>query len=203
MEQGEKCCKCRFGFIPVVGNIKGAIEGIVGYDLAGNKLEPWERALGLAGPAGKLLKKGYRAVKALNEIDKFADIAKDVERVEEGVMDISKLNEANKIIRTEGTQLLLEASKNIHKHHILPQKFKSWFESRGITNINDFTVEISQQTHLKGVHGKGLGNLPGKWNDRWTDFILANPEASASEIFHFAEGMSKRYGLEHLPYVKY
>ena len=111
-------------FIPVVGNIKGAIEGIVGYDLAGNKLTlGW--GIRVSRASCKLLKKGYRAVKALNEIDKFADIAKDVERVEEGVMDISKLNEANKIIRTEGTQLLLEASKNIHKHHILPQKFRS------------------------------------------------------------------------------
>jgi hypothetical protein len=62
---------------------------------------------------------------------------------------------------------------------------------------------VSQSTHLKGVHGKGLGNLPGHWNKLWSDFIKANPIATPSEIFHHAEGLLKKFGLEHLPYVPY
>lgn len=56
---------------------------------------------------------------------------------------------------------------------------------------------------LKGVHGNGLGNLPGQWNKKWSEFIKTNPNASPSEIFNQAEQMLKQYGLEHLPYVPY
>lgn len=34
-------------FIPIVGQIKGLAESIIGYDLIGNKLQTWERGLGL------------------------------------------------------------------------------------------------------------------------------------------------------------
>lgn len=110
---------------------------------------------------------------------------------------------AKNIAIKEGQQLLLQAPANIQRHHILPQEFKGWFKSRGITNIDDYTIEISSQTHLKGVHGRGLGNLPGRWNQKWADFIRTNPNVSPSEIFNQAEGMRKLYGLEHLPYVPY
>ena len=93
--------------------------------------------------------------------------------------------------------------KALHKHHILPQKFKAWFVERGISNIDDFTVQISPQNHLKGVHGKGLGNMPGKWNNIWAEFIKTTPNATPSQIFYQAETMLKRFGLEHLRYVKY
>jgi len=53
------------------------------------------------------------------------------------------------------------------------------------------------------VHGRGLGNLPGQWNQRWEEVIRANPQATPSEIFNHAEGLLKQYGLEHLPYVPY
>lgn len=102
-----------------------------------------------------------------------------------------------------GGQLLLTAGK-LHRHHVLPQQFRKWFAQRGISNIDDYAIQISQSTHLKGVHGKGLGaQLPGEWNKQWIDFIKANPNASPSEIFHHAEGLLKRYGLEHLQYVPY
>lgn len=102
-----------------------------------------------------------------------------------------------------GEQLLLTAGK-LHKHHVLPQQFRKWFAQRGISNIDDYAVQIGQSTHLKGVHGKGLGaQLPGDWNKQWSYFIKTNPNASPSEIFHHAEGLLKRYGLEHLPYVPY
>lgn len=98
---------------------------------------------------------------------------------------------------------MLQAPEVIHRHHVLPQQFKSWFNKQGIKNIDAYTVEVSSQTHLKGVHGSGLGNLPGQWNQKWSEFIKTNPNASPSEIFNQAEGMLKQYGLEHLPYVPY
>ncbi len=100
-----------------------------------------------------------------------------------------------------GSQLLLNTPKVIHRHHVLPQQFRNWFANRGISNIDDFTVPLSRSGHLKGVHGKGLGNMPGGWNRAWADFIKANPNATPSQIFHQAEGMLQRYGLEHLRYV--
>ncbi len=96
--------------------------------------------------------------------------------------------------------LLLLGIGALHKHHIFPQQFKKWFAKRGIKNIDDYTVKISDQTHLKGVHGKGLGYLQGKWNQKWRDFIDTNPYATPTEIFHHVEGMLKTYGLDHLPY---
>ncbi|MEZ4772743.1 MAG: FG-GAP-like repeat-containing protein [Bacteroidia bacterium] len=102
-----------------------------------------------------------------------------------------------------GGKVLLEAPKVMHKHHIFPQEFRRYFTNQGIANIDDYTIQISKQTHLKGVHGKGLGNLPGKWNELWSEFISTNPNATPSEIFYFAEGLLKRFGLEHLPYIPY
>ena len=103
----------------------------------------------------------------------------------------------------QGKQLLLTGGK-LHKHHVLPQQYRKWFAQRGISNIDDYAIQIGQSTHLKGVHGKGLGaHLPGGWNKQWGDFIKANPNASPSEIFHHAEGLLKRYGLENSRYVPY
>lgn len=102
-----------------------------------------------------------------------------------------------------GRKLFLNASKVVHKHHILPQQFRKWFAQQGIKNIDDYTVRISQYTHSKGVHGKGVGNLEGGWNKQWSEFIKANPNASPSAIFNQAETMLKQYGLNHIPYEKF
>ncbi len=107
------------------------------------------------------------------------------------------------ILRAERTEQLLLTAGKLHIHHILPQQFRKWFANQGINNIDDYGVVISSQTHLKGVHGNGIGNLPGRWNTEWSDFIKANPKATPSEIFHHAEGLLDKYGLSHLPYVSY
>jgi hypothetical protein len=92
----------------------------------------------------------------------------------------------------------------IDKHHVLPQQFLPWFIKRGIPNIDDYCIQLSKKTHLKGVHGNGNGaQMPGKWNQLWEDFIKQNPNATPSEIFYHAESLLKRFGLEHLPFVKY
>ena len=107
------------------------------------------------------------------------------------------------LAKNQGVKLVTKGVKSLHKHHVLSQQFRPWFKSRGISNIDDYAVLISEGTHLKGVHGKGLGNLPDKWNDRWADYIRKNPYANPSEIFYFAESLLKEYGLEHLRYLRY
>ena len=91
---------------------------------------------------------------------------------------------------------LLNSGK-LHKHHVLSQQFRKWFASRGIKNIDDYTIQMSAKNHLKTLHGQG------KWNEQWSNFIKANPKATPSQIFYQAESMLKRYGLEHSRYVPY
>ncbi|WP_230353967.1 RHS repeat-associated core domain-containing protein [Lelliottia sp. WAP21] len=89
-------------------------------------------------------------------------------------------------------------------HHIFPQQFKSFFKARGI-NIHEHTITIGETNHLKGLHGKGLGNMPGKWNKRWEDFIDKNPNATAKDIYQYAGKLMDEYGLSGLdihPYRK-
>jgi hypothetical protein len=95
-------------------------------------------------------------------------------------------------------------------HHIFPQaqRFRNYFTARGI-NIDLYTVELEMQTHLSGVHGRGgfvgPGNvtLPGRWNARWEDFISANPQATAREVYQFAGQLMDEFGLSGQPIVPY
>jgi RHS repeat-associated protein len=92
--------------------------------------------------------------------------------------------------------LLTAGKKTLPKHHVLPQQFRKWFAERGIKNIDDYTVKLSQKGH-QNVHNAG------QWNKKWQAFIDANPTANPNEIFHQAENMLNESGLQHLPYVKY
>jgi hypothetical protein len=89
-----------------------------------------------------------------------------------------------------------------HKHHIFPQAFRGWFAEKGI-DVDDYTVAIDSATHLRGVHGRGLGDLPGRWNARWAQFIFRNPEANAAEIGQFASELMQEFGLDNLPIEPY
>jgi RHS repeat-associated protein len=94
---------------------------------------------------------------------------------------------------------LLPAPK-MQGHHIFPQdpKFAKFFTKAGIV-IDDYVVDIEQTTHLKGVHGRGIMDLPGKWNNRWTDFFKKNPKATAKQIFQFAGRLMDEFNLSDLP----
>lgn len=91
---------------------------------------------------------------------------------------------------------MLKAGK-LHQNHVLSQQFRKWFASRGIKNIDDYTIQISVKKHLKSIHGQG------KWNQQWADFIKANPNASPSQIFYQVESMLQKHALEHSRYVPY
>lgn len=95
----------------------------------------------------------------------------------------------------------LPGALKLGKHHIFPQQFRKFFASRGI-DIDKHTLQIAQDTtHAKGVHGKGLGKMPGRWNQRWKEWMLKNPKATATEIYQFGGKLMDEYGLSHLPIV--
>ncbi len=90
---------------------------------------------------------------------------------------------------------LLATAKNIERHHILPQKYRRWFAERGIANIDDFTIELQRMTHGDATYGR-TPNVYGSWNDAWLTFKTAHPNATPSEIFHFAEELLDVYGIK-------
>ncbi|MCB9772142.1 MAG: DUF2380 domain-containing protein [Candidatus Omnitrophica bacterium] len=101
------------------------------------------------------------------------------------------------------SKICLLTAPKMAKHHIFPQRFKPFFNSKGI-DIDKFTVSIPQNTaHLKGVHGNGLNNMPGKWNERWENFIKSNPNATPQDIYQFGGKLMDEYGLSGLPIQSY
>jgi RHS repeat-associated protein len=84
--------------IPGIGTFKGAVEGVVGYDMAGNRLSTTDRVLGVV-PYVKTLKK----VKTINNLVKATD------KVDE-VKDVTKA--ANKIDDVKTTEKALVKNKN-------------------------------------------------------------------------------------------
>jgi hypothetical protein len=64
-------------FIPIVSNFKGVVEGIVGYDLAGNKLTWDERILGATGVYSKF-KKGFKLLNAIDDASSVKNGSKGV-----------------------------------------------------------------------------------------------------------------------------
>jgi hypothetical protein len=90
----------------------------------------------------------------------------------------------------------------MQKHHIFPQKYRDFFQGRGI-DIDKFTVDISQNRHLRSIHGLGDAISPGKYNQTWDNFIEANPNATAKEIYQYGGRLMDGYGLNKLPIVPY
>ena len=41
--------------------------------------------------------------------------------------------------------------------------------------------------------------MPGRWNQRWKDFIDANPNATTKEVYQHLGKMMDDYGLSGLP----
>ncbi|MEF9406847.1 MULTISPECIES: DUF2380 domain-containing protein [Ralstonia solanacearum species complex] len=100
------------------------------------------------------------------------------------------------------TTPLLNAPRRMMDHHLMPRQFKDFFAKRGI-DIDAHTVTLGDVSHLKGVHGNGVGNMPGKWNQQWADWIERNPNATASDIYRQLGSMMDRYNLSSLPIHPY
>jgi RHS repeat-associated protein len=98
------------------------------------------------------------------------------------------------------TRRLLNAGTEFADHHIIPafrgksSSYAEFIRARGI-NVDQFTVTLNHgraSHHLKFIHGQG------KWNQRWKDWIDANPDATAKDIYQFAGKMMDEFGLSGL-----
>jgi len=86
----------------------------------------------------------------------------------------------------------------MHDHHLMPRQFKDFFSKRGI-DVDAHTVSLGEKSHLVGVHGKGLGNMPGGWNREWVKWISENPNATTKDIYQQLGTMMDRYKINDLP----
>jgi RHS repeat-associated protein len=94
------------------------------------------------------------------------------------------------------------AAPVMHQHHLMPRQFKEFFGKRGI-DIDAHVVSLGEKSHLTGVHGKGLGNMPGGWNKEWAGWISKNPNASAKDVYQQLGTMMDRYKINDLPIHPY
>jgi len=83
-----------------------------------------------------------------------------------------------------------------NRHHIFPKekKLRAFWDKAQI-DIDKYTIRMEQTSHLRGVHGKGLMKLPGKWNQAWKRFFKKNPDATDLQIFQQAGKMMDEFGL--------
>ncbi len=91
-------------------------------------------------------------------------------------------------------------ASTLPKHHVFPQALRSWFSSRNLQNIDDYTIQISKGLHKQLHSGGGRG---GVWNSEWQQFKNQNPYATPQQIFKQAEDMMFKYQLEFSRFVKY
>ena len=125
----------------------------------------WGAALNAAGvfPMGKYLGKGGKAAMS---VVKGTSAAAKVEK-------FTASNFRSNLIRATGSMPVANQA-----HHVLPQKFNSFFDKAGI-NIHDpkFGMWVPETLHLKNS---------SVYNSRWAEFIRDNGNASQAEIFDFA-----------------
>ena len=79
-------------------------------------------------------------------------------------------------------------SRDVHAHHIFPQKYKQTFLDKGI-NIHD-------PKHMTWWEGNShLPNAKG-YNDAWLEFISKNPEVTPDKILDKGRQLMKKHGIE-------
>ncbi|HBO46107.1 MAG TPA: hypothetical protein DD670_19725 [Planctomycetaceae bacterium] len=101
--------------------------------------------------------------------------------------------------------LALPAPDTTALHHIIPvfrgksAKYAEFIQARGIM-VDQYCVRVAHGNashHLKFIHGSG------KWNQKWMDWIDANPGATAKDIFQQAGRMMDEFGLSGSQIVPY
>jgi hypothetical protein len=99
------------------------------------------------------------------------------------------------------------------RHHILPQKFRSWFERRGFrgqNNIDRFCVELDEAGH-QALHGGGDWRLGRTWPNEWNNRIMRElmetesylgRRLTSDEIITIARELMVEYGIDK-PFVSF
>jgi hypothetical protein len=149
--------------------------------------------------------KSGTAVKAGAKMGMLARIGQGFKNAAQGIKSFLTKGKGGPATAQAGEKLLAYSGK-LADHHVMPRQFENFFKKAGI-NIDNYTVTLDHNiTHLKGVHGAGnMGQMPGRWNQIWSEWIGANPKATAKEIFQQAGKMMDDFGLGHLrihPYGK-
>lgn len=97
------------------------------------------------------------------------------------------------------------------RHHVFPEQFKSFFESRGI-NIDRYTLQLDS---MEGIHGAlHFGGGPGKGGGWWNNTIMERlfeaertlpngQQLSKREILRIGAQMRRDTGLSHIKVIHY
>lgn len=80
------------------------------------------------------------------------------------------------------------------QHHVFPQaeNLRRWFHKQGVPDIHQFTILIPEHVHIRIHSGGPKGGL---WNQAWSDFIAARPDALPEEIYRHAGELMFRFEL--------
>lgn len=98
--------------------------------------------------------------------------------------------------QTDGRESELTEEK-IHYHHIYPkfrgnEEYSSFFEELGI-NVDQWTVAVDAETHLKYIHSEVA------WNEAWKAWIDEHRgETTTEETLKFGRQLLTQFGLEGL-----
>lgn len=134
--------------------------------------------IGMAVPGAPSASPAYKAGKAL---DKAGDIAKAANKVD----NFKSFTSRN--FRKNLSKLTGSIPENAQAHHVLPQKFETFFSKVGI-NIHDpkFGAWWEKSDHLKSS---------SKYNKEWETFIESG-EKTADKVLDFAREIADDYGLD-------
>ena len=158
--------------IPVIGDIKGGIEGLVGYDLAGNKLSKFEQSVAIAGAllgmftiadelvdAGKLLRHVAnnsdfagdmaKAGRGLGHVDELAGTAGLGRHVDEALDTATSTRLRNLDAFTSGSQATKQSDE-------LRQAFVTKPRGRG---LNRRSGSLSERLKATAAHRKAGNDL--------------------------------------------
>jgi len=88
-------------------------------------------------------------------------------------------------------------------HHIFPQSYRSWFDTRGI-NVDAYTVTLDEATHGAIHYGGGPGQGGGWWNDTLMQNLhereaILGRMLTPDEIMGEGQNMLKQAKLDQLP----
>jgi hypothetical protein len=95
--------------------------------------------------------------------------------------------------KVEKVAKIAKSATNLHKHHLLPVKYKDKFKEKGL-NIEDYKISLPVDKHIlkpNGIHTK----LGGNWNGEWKKFFEKNPNPTKEDILNHMNTLRKDFGI--------